>query len=69
MGVVGVVRVVDEAMRLVRRRGLALGERHRPGQYLHIKVIAHRLHVAVLALAQKAARAPDLKVPHGDAEA
>ena len=33
-----------------------------------IQVVAHRLHVAALLRPQQVARAPDLQVPHGDAE-
>ena len=45
----------------------------RPGnglsQHFNVEVVAHGFHVAVLAVPQQTARAADLQIPHGDAEA
>ena len=49
--------------------GLALGPGDGLIQQLDVEVVAHGLHVAVLAVAQQVARAADLQVAHGDAEA
>ena len=66
---VGVHRDVHKAVALVRGHRLALGGGDGLIQQLHIQVVADGLHVAVLALTQQVARAADLQIPHGDAEA
>ena len=38
-------------------------------QHFNVEVVAHGFHVAVLAVPQQTARAADLQIPHGDAEA
>ena len=65
---IGVHCNVHQAVALVRRRGLAFSGGDGLVEHLHIQLIAHRLHVPVLAVPQKAARAADLEIPHGDAE-
>ena len=67
-GDVGVHGDVNEAFRLVRRGRLALFGGNGLVQQLHIHVIAHGLHMAVLALAQQVARAAYLQIAHGNAE-
>src|SRR5699024_6937812 len=68
LGDIGVHPQVHQALALVPQDRLAPGGGDGLVQHLHIQVVAHGLHVAVLAVAQQVARAPDLQVPHGDAE-
>ena len=53
----GVHRDIHKAVALIRGRGLAAGRGNGLAQHLHVQIIAHSLHMAVLAVAQKAARA------------
>ena len=68
-GDVGVHPQVHKALALVALDGLALGLCDGLPQHLHVQVVADGLHVAVLAVAQQTARAADLQIAHGDAEA
>ena len=65
----GVHPQVHKALALVPLDRLALGPGDGLFQHFDVEVVAHGLHVAVLAVAQQAACAPDLQIPHGDAEA
>ncbi len=68
----GDVRVhpqVHKAFALVPLDRFALGPGDGLPQHLDIEVVAHGLHVAVLAVAQQTARAANLQIAHGDAEA
>ena len=60
---------VHKALALVPLERFALGPGDGLIQHLDIEVIAHGLHVAVLAVAQQAARPANLQIAHGDAEA
>ena len=64
----GVHGNVHKAVALVGRRGFAAGGGNRLPQHLDIQVIAHGLHMAVLAVAQQAARAAYLQIAHRNAE-
>lgn len=66
---VGVHGDVNEAIALIRLNSLSLFGGDGLVQQLDIHLIAHSLHVAVLALPQQVARAADLQIAHGDAEA
>ena len=68
LGDIGVHPQVHQTFALVPLDRFAPGLGNGLVQHLHIEVIAHRLHVAVLAVAQQVAGAPDLQIPHGDAE-
>ena len=59
---------VHQALALVPLERFALGPGDGLIQHLDIEVIAHGLHVAVLAVAQQAARTANLQIAHGDAE-
>ncbi len=48
---------------------LALLLPHRHVQKLAVELVTHRLHVAVLLRTQHISGAPDLQIPHGDADA
>ena len=56
----GVHPQVHEAFALVALDGLALGPGDGLPQHLHVEVVAHGLHVAVLAVAQQTACAANL---------
>ena len=66
---VGVHPQVHQAFALVALHRLAFGAGNGLPQHLDIEVVAHGLHVAVLAVAQQAAGTADLQIAHGDAEA
>ena len=66
---VGVHPQVHQAFALVALHRLALGAGDGLPQHLDVEVVAHGLHVAVLAVAQQAAGTADLQIAHGDAEA
>ena len=64
----GVHRDIHKTVALVRGRGLAAGRGNGLAQHLHVQIVAHGLHMAVLAVAQKAARTAYLQIAHGDTE-
>ena len=65
----GVHPQVHKTIALVSLDGLA----PRPGnglpQHFNVEIVAHGFHVAVLAVPQQTARAANLQIPHGNAEA